>query len=233
VSNVNELNQQLIPVIEGEIGGVKQPVVDARTLHGVMGVRAPFAHWLKRRIDRYGFQEGFHFERQIFTSSGEILLAKSGRQNEGRGGHNRIECVISLSMGKEISMVEPTEMGQQARRYFIECERRLSASADSQLDTKLSDEDERECKAIGAASDSAIFFWTLEKRSRIYHAGMNRIILFSITCDIRESIFREIKDDFQQYLDDNNDLSFLDQINFLKTWEPQFFRNEKINKKSV
>jgi len=52
------------------------------------------------------------------------LLNNFGEQT-GRGGHNKIEYALSIDCAKEISMVEGNEKGKQARRYFIECEKRL------------------------------------------------------------------------------------------------------------
>ena len=37
----------------------------------------------------------------------------------------RKDHIISLDMAKEISMIQRTERGKQARQYFIECERRM------------------------------------------------------------------------------------------------------------
>ncbi|MDP3360757.1 MAG: antA/AntB antirepressor family protein, partial [Methylobacter sp.] len=122
----NELNQQLIPVIEGEIGGVKMPVVDGRDLHAAVGSAQDFSEWMKSRIQSYGFIEGVDF-----------LLHRTMEQKKSgqRGGHNRLDYTLSLDMAKELAMVERNEAGRQARRYFIECERRLT-------DTKSPDETE-------------------------------------------------------------------------------------------
>lgn len=48
---------------------------------------------------------------------------------DARGGHNRIEYHIILDMAKELSMVERNAQGKAARRYFIECEKRLRNKA--------------------------------------------------------------------------------------------------------
>lgn len=40
-------------------------------------------------------------------------------------GRPQEDHIISLDMAKEISMIQRTERGKQARQYFIECERRM------------------------------------------------------------------------------------------------------------
>jgi hypothetical protein len=44
----------------------------------------------------------------------------------GRGGDRRsADYFLSLDMAKELAIVERTERGRQARRYFIDCEQQL------------------------------------------------------------------------------------------------------------
>ena len=46
-----------------------------------------------------------------------------------RGGHNKIDYLLSLNMAKELAIVENNAQGKAARRYFISCEEQLSQIA--------------------------------------------------------------------------------------------------------
>jgi phage anti-repressor protein len=105
--------QELIPVFAGEIAGVSAQLVDARELHAFLEVGKFFANWIKDRIKRYEFQENEDY----------ICVAKTG--NGENQGFQPIDYHLTLDMAKELSMVERNAKGKQARRYFIECEKRL------------------------------------------------------------------------------------------------------------
>lgn len=108
----------LIPVSERLIGAHPVPSVDARELHGFLEVGKDFSSWIKGRIEQYGFVEHHDF-----------VTFDAAPQNGGAGnrGH-RTDYALTLDMAKELAMVERNERGRQARRYFIECERRLWAA---------------------------------------------------------------------------------------------------------
>lgn len=93
--------------LEGSHGG---KAVMGRDLHEFLEVRRDYTNWFKQMTE-YGFSAG-----QDFTP----ILAK----NNGRGRPQQ-DHAISLDMAKEISMIQRTERGKQARQYFIECERRM------------------------------------------------------------------------------------------------------------
>lgn len=117
---------QLVPVVPGTIGNTQCLTIDGRTLHGVLGVRRDFSTWMKGRISKYGFVQGQDFE--VFTRTGENSELDSpnlGNQKNHGGDRRSIEYRCTLGMGKELCMVENNEQGRVARRYFIECERRL------------------------------------------------------------------------------------------------------------
>lgn len=84
--------------------------VDGRELHEFLEVGRDFPTWFKDKVEKYGFVQG------------EDFSPISGKTPEG--GRPRIEYELSLDMAKEICMVENNERGRQARKYFIECERR-------------------------------------------------------------------------------------------------------------
>lgn len=99
----------LIQIQTATLEGEEAQTVNARELHGFLEVGSAFKDWIARRIADYGFTEGKDFCSFLSESSG-------GRPSK--------EYALSLSMAKELAMVERNEKGKQARAYFIECERR-------------------------------------------------------------------------------------------------------------
>lgn len=110
-------NQNLLPVFAGSLSNVETLLCDARKLHEFLQIGRDYSNWIKSRIEEYGFQEN-----QDYLIARQIGRAK----NQGRGGHNKVEYHITLDMAKELAMVERNEQGRAARRYFIECEKKLN-----------------------------------------------------------------------------------------------------------
>lgn len=141
---------QLVPVVPGTIGNTQCLTIDGRTLHSVLGVRRDFSTWMKGRISKYGFVQGQDFE--VFTKTGgnsELDSPNLGNQKNHGGDRRSIEYRCTLGMGKELCMVENNEQGRVARRYFIECERRLlSPQTTTSHDGQLSPAERAELKAI-------------------------------------------------------------------------------------
>jgi phage anti-repressor protein len=107
----------LVPVFTGTLNRQTIQLVNARHLHAFMQVGRIFATWIKERISEYGFIEGEDYIKLDFSKL---------ENQKTRGGNRRsIDYHITLDMAKELSMVERNEQGKQARRYFIECERKL------------------------------------------------------------------------------------------------------------
>ncbi|MBF0320689.1 MAG: antA/AntB antirepressor family protein [Nitrospirae bacterium] len=87
-------------------------IVDAKELWSFLEVNTKFTEWIKLRIEEYGFEEG----KEFFLNFGKTSPL---------GGRPSKEYTITLDMAKELAMVERNAKGKQARRYFIECERKL------------------------------------------------------------------------------------------------------------
>lgn len=90
-----------------------QQLVNARELHHKLGAKKQFADWIRRRIEKYQFIENEDYF--LISPIGEI---------KGRGGDRRsIEYHLTLTMAKELAMLQDNEMGRKIRRYFIEVEK--------------------------------------------------------------------------------------------------------------
>ena len=97
---------ELIPIVDR---GDDVQAVMGRDLHVFLEVDTEYRHWFPRMVE-YGFVAG-----QDFT-------VKNDRNPNG--GRPALNHIITLDMAKEISMIQRTDKGKQARQYFIECERR-------------------------------------------------------------------------------------------------------------
>ena len=85
--------------------------VNARELWGKLDVKTRFNDWIANRIEKYDF-----VENQDFITLTENLVS----------GGKQTNYFISLDMAKELSMVENNAQGKIARRYFIECEKKMN-----------------------------------------------------------------------------------------------------------
>jgi phage anti-repressor protein len=107
----------LIKIESYSINGEMIPAVSARELHAYLGNKAQFSNWIRNRIDQYGFLESVDF----VTKENSLELESRGYTPIKK------EYFITVDIAKELSMVERTENGKIARKYFIECEKELGA----------------------------------------------------------------------------------------------------------
>ena len=84
-----------------------EPIMSARELHEFLEITTPYHIWFPRMAD-YGFEEGTDFCTKMFESTG------------GRPGADHL---IKIDMAKEISMIQRSDKGKQARQYFIQIEK--------------------------------------------------------------------------------------------------------------
>lgn len=98
------MNNELIKIKKDEQGN---SVVSGRDLHDFLEVKTAYKDWFPRMCE-YGFTDGKDFS--------SIL-------SESTGGRPRVDHAMTLDMAKEISMIQRTERGKQARQYFIDVEK--------------------------------------------------------------------------------------------------------------
>lgn len=102
--------RELVPIENTEINGKLVQTVSARELHKFLEVTERFTSWMDRQF-QYGFEKDVDYLGcKVFNT-----LAKQYLQ----------EYYLTLDCAKEISMIQKSEKGRQARKYFIECESKL------------------------------------------------------------------------------------------------------------
>ncbi|AUQ94507.1 Phage anti-repressor protein [Phaeobacter inhibens] len=119
-----------LTIVTQNINGENIPTANARDLHAFLEVGKVFGAWIKDRIEQYGFTEGLDY----------VVFSETGKNSSG--GRPAKEYHISLDMAKELSMVERTSKGKEARQYFIEMERRAKEAAAKPQMIDLDDPDQ-------------------------------------------------------------------------------------------
>ena len=89
--------QEIIKINQNEQGEAR---VNARELHEALEIKTQFNKWIERMIE-YGFTEGIDFWS---------FLSKT--QN---GGRPSVEYNLTISMAKEVAMLQRNEKGKEVR----------------------------------------------------------------------------------------------------------------------
>lgn len=101
---------ELIKVTQNEKG---EQLVSGRELHEFLGVKTRYNDWFLRMCE-YGFVENTDY----ITITQKKVTAQGNETSY-------TDHAISLSMAKELSMIQRNKKGKEARLYFIECEKQL------------------------------------------------------------------------------------------------------------
>ena len=112
---------ELIQLQSQTINGNTVETVNARELHAFLESKQDFSTWIKNRINEYDFTENQDF----------VVFHK--KMENPNGGRPSQEYFITLDMAKELAMVERNDKGKQARKYFIECEKKLNSIPNTQV----------------------------------------------------------------------------------------------------
>ena len=97
---MNTTTQTLLPIATQTLNDQLIQTVDARKLHEFLEVGKVFGAWIVERIKQYGFVENQDF----------VCFPVS--ESKGRGGHNRKDYHLTITMAKELAMVERNDKGR-------------------------------------------------------------------------------------------------------------------------
>lgn len=93
----------ITPITDEASGDIR---ISGRQLHMALDVKSLYPHWIERMCE-YGFTEGVDFLPNLAKST---------------GGRPSTDHLMTLSMAKEIAMLQRTDKGKEVRRYFIQLE---------------------------------------------------------------------------------------------------------------
>lgn len=163
---------ELIKITTNEVG---EPTVLGRELHDFLKVATPYDKWFPRMVE-YGFSEGKDFSTFL---------------SESTGGRPSTDHLLTIDTAKELAMIQRTEVGKQARQYFIQVEKdynspekimaRALRIAEKELSTLKLDVERMKPKEIFAdsvaSSQSTILIGELAKilKANGYETGQKRL----------------------------------------------------------
>lgn len=233
------MNNELIKVTKDEQGN---SVVSGRDLHEFLEVNTPYTQWFERMVG-YGFTENVDF------------IGLSQKSEKPIGGRPTVDHALTLDMAKEISMIQRTEKGKQARRYFIEVEKafkeqyRLPQTPEEKLaltmevTTRLNkrigkiEEDLEDIKNKQEInSDQRYKLWVTRNRKAVEVLGGKESDAYqdkSLTRKVFRALERDLKDNFtiSRYEDLRRD-EFDSAIKFIENWYPPYPLKREISLKN-
>lgn len=179
--------------------------VNGRELHEKLGIESNYTTWFKRMCE-YGFLDQTDY-RVCFPNL----------ESDSRGGQNKIDHQLSLSMAKELCMLQRTEQGRTIRRYLISIEEawntpeKVLARA-LQVANKVIDNFKDEVKALSEKNaemlPKAVFYDAvtgsddtidMAKAAKVLNMGVGRNTLFKL---LREkNVLQSNNIPYQQFID--------------------------------
>ena len=230
---------ELIKVTQDENGN---SVVSGRDLHEFLGVQTKYTQWFERMVS-YGFTENVDF------------IGFSQKREKPTDGRPAIDHALTLDMAKEISMIQRTEKGKQARQYFIEVEKafkeqyRLPQTPEEKLALTM-EVTTRLNKRIGKIEedlediknkqeiDSTQRYKLKKARNRkavevLNGKQSNAYQDKKLTRKVFRALERELKDEFtiSRYEDLRRD-EFDSAIEFINNWHPSYSLEREISLKN-
>ncbi|AGL03755.1 antA/AntB antirepressor family protein [Desulfoscipio gibsoniae] len=148
------------------------PTVNGRELHKALEIGTEYAKWFSRMTE-YGFKEGKDYS--------SFLTVRS----DGLPGKPKTDHSLTISMAKEICMIQRNEIGKKFREHFIAIEEAWNSPEKImeralQIAQQKAIEAERkifalveENETLEIALNSSLKFYTVAKYNRTFNMGWN------------------------------------------------------------
>lgn len=232
------MNNELIKIAKDENGN---SVVSGRDLHEFLEVNEKYTQWFNRMMG-YGFTENVDF-------------ISFSEKTEKLGGRPKVDHALTLDMAKEISMIQRTEKGKQARQYFIEVEKAfkeqyrlpqtpeeklaLTMEVTTRINKRLGKVEEKIIEIENKQeinSDQRYKLWITRNRKAVEVLGGKESDAYqdkSLTRKVFRALERELKDEFtiSRYEDLRRD-EFDSAIKFIENWYPPYPLKREISLKN-
>lgn len=233
------MNNELIKITKDDNGN---SVVSGRDLHEFLGIGTEYKKWFSRMTE-YGFVENTDFVRV------------TQKCHTPGGIQNITDHALTLDMAKEISMIQRTDKGKQARQYFIAIEQafkeqyRLPQTPEEKLALTM-EVTTRLNKRIGKIEedlediknkqeiDSTQRYKLKKARNRkavevLGGKDSNTYQDKKLTRKVFRALERELKDEFtiSRYEDLRRD-EFDSAIEFINNWHPSYSLEREISLKN-
>jgi anti-repressor protein len=127
--------KNMIELIKVTTNAQNEQLVSARDLHQFLVKDAKggqkgqdFTHWIKDKID-LGFKIGKDYTSVGYDYLGNIVeengVAKNSELDNQQVRVDKRDYILTLDFAKHISMVQRNDKGEEARNYFLMCEKKL------------------------------------------------------------------------------------------------------------
>jgi anti-repressor protein len=205
-------------------------VVSGRDLHEFLGINTEYKKWFNRMTE-YGFTENADFVRV------------TQKCHTPGGIQNITDHAITLDMAKEISMIQRTDKGKQARQYFIEVEKEfrkqyelpqtpeekleLTMQVASRLDKRVKRLENSVCEIQNKSeidSDQRYKLWVARNKKAVKTLGGKDSNAYKNKI-LSRRVFRVLEREFKEAFvisryEDLRKESFDKAIDFIDNWYP-------------
>jgi phage anti-repressor protein len=150
----------------------EKPTVSGRELHAFLEVETPYHKWFPRMCE-YGFAEGKSY--WTFLSD----------RSDGLPGKQPTDHALTISMAKEICMLQRSSKGKECREYFIVCEEAWNSPEKImerawEIAHRRAVEAERRIfglleknEILEIALNESLQYYTVAKYNKTFHMGWN------------------------------------------------------------